>query len=124
MHAVEIGFFVLLHMFSSSALAAPEVGEDGRVACCAGELKEANHWCGATDSSPQSVTELELRVGETVELPRGEFKRVAIGDPSIADVRVRSPKDVTVVALKPGRTTVITWTTAQVRRDFAIQVKP
>lgn len=83
-----------------------------------------------TAPSPQKVTAPATQ--ETVTLARGKTRdltlsgltRVAVGDPSIADVKVLGASLLRITAGKAGKTTVIVWKDKGERREYPIIVNP
>lgn len=90
--------------------AAPAVAEDPAPA-----KAEA-----APEAKEQTVT---LKVGGKHMLKVLTLTRVALGDPSIADVETKGLELLVLSALKPGETTLLAWDKAGVRRTWRIVVK-
>ncbi len=69
----------------------------------------------------QEVKKLELREGEITTLPISSAQRIAIGDPTIADVKLISNKKLMLMAKAKGRTNLIIWD-ASGQREFIVEV--
>lgn len=69
--------------------------------------------------------DLKLAVGGsmTITLNRN-IARVALGDPSVADVSVAGPKALRVEGLKPGKTTILAWYADGGRASMGVIVSP
>ncbi len=71
------------------------------------------------DVGGQEGRVVRLAVGSQVTLEAPDLARVAVGDPSIADVRVERDR-IFVKATSAGRTTVLTWAKDGTRREHLI----
>lgn len=69
----------------------------------------------------QETKALELQEGEIITLPISSVRRIAIGDPAIADIKVISDKDLMLMARAKGQTELIIWD-ASGRREFTVEV--
>ncbi len=69
----------------------------------------------------QEAKALELQEGEIITLPISSVRRIAIGDPAIADIKVISDKDLMLMARAKGQTELIIWDGSG-RREFTIEV--
>ncbi len=69
----------------------------------------------------QETKALELQEGEIIILPISSVRRIAIGDPAIADIKVISDKDLMLMARAKGQTELIIWD-ASGRREFTVEV--
>ena len=69
----------------------------------------------------QETKALELQEGEIITLPISSVRRIAIGDPAIADIKIISDKDLMLMARAKGQTELIIWD-ASGRREFTIEV--
>jgi Flp pilus assembly secretin CpaC len=63
-----------------------------------------------------------LKVGETRRVEVGELKRIALGDPSIADVRTAGSHQLELVGVSPGKTTLLVWLASGERKSYLLQV--
>lgn len=76
------------------------------------------------EASPAAKEQtLTLKVGGKHKLKVLTLTRVALGDPSVADVETQGTEVVVLSALQPGETTLIAWDKAGVRRTWRIVVK-
>jgi pilus assembly protein CpaC len=77
----------------------------------------------AIDQATLHAEVITLAVGGAQVLPQAtDVKRVAVTDPTIADVVVLSTREILVNAYKVGSTTLIIWDTGDVARTFTIDV--
>ena len=67
--------------------------------------------------------EIKLFVNESKILDK-EAKRVAVGNPEVADVRVISDKEIIVLGKSSGKTNLIIWNKWDQREVLAIEVIP
>lgn len=67
-------------------------------------------------TTPASSTTLKLLLGQVESIPTEDLKRVAVGDPAIADVIVLSDHDLLLRAENRGSTTLIVWDAAGQRQ--------
>lgn len=68
---------------------------------------------------------LAVKVGGSgsVETPE-DIRRVAIGDASVADVKVAGPRKLIVEGVEPGETTLLFWLASGARQSWLIEVRP
>lgn len=94
----------------------------------AGVAALSQSWVGAQRQTPTVAIidrgALHLVVGEqrTVEVPG--LVRVAVGDPSVVDVRVVGRSELLVQALASGSTALMTWNQAGERHAWQLQSLP
>ncbi|WP_223640753.1 pilus assembly protein N-terminal domain-containing protein [Corallococcus sp. EGB] len=87
-------------------------------------------WAEAPAARPADAEELPP-ADETLTLKKGGkhmltvpgLSRVALGDPSVVDVKTTGVNGVEVSALKAGKTTLIVWSGDGARRTYRIVVK-
>lgn len=72
---------------------------------------------------PPADETLTLKKGAKHVLTVKDLSRVALGDPSIADVQTTGVDGVEVSALKAGKTTLMIWSGDGTRRTYRIVVK-
>ncbi len=70
-------------------------------------------------------TPMTIEISHSYYLNAGSaISRIAVADPSIADVAMASSTNLLVVAKKAGSTTLMVWTVNGMRQDFCINVNP
>lgn len=80
---------------------------------------------GPQPGDPMGNGELAIAVGGTGSIDAPEdIARVAIGDGSVADVRVVGARKLIVEGVEPGKTTVLFWLTSGARQAWLIDVRP
>ena len=67
--------------------------------------------------------ELVLRVGETREVQAHGLTRIALGDPSVADVAAFGADSVRVTGTSPGTTTLLVWNARGKRISMTVVVQ-
>jgi len=72
---------------------------------------------------PSTGPRLTVQVGHTLTHPAPNLQRVAIGDPEIADLTT-APGAVQLKGLRPGKTTVILWSSGNHRESLEVDVTP
>jgi serine/threonine-protein kinase len=65
---------------------------------------------------------LTLKPGEHREMTLPEMNRLAVGDPSVADVKVTGPDTVEIIAAHPGRTGLHMWSQDGTVRHYQVRV--
>lgn len=73
-------------------------------------------------SEPEVMHKVRLGIGTTKSLSLGCVKQLAIGDPSVADVKTTDHGDVLVTGVSEGMTTMLVWKCDQERVDYAVRV--
>lgn len=73
--------------------------------------------------SPSDPKQIQLYVGQSRLLPVFDLKRVAVGNPEIADVRVVSDRELMVLGKGAGMTNLILWE-GNVRTTHTVVVSP
>lgn len=69
--------------------------------------------------------QLAITVGGTEELTLPQdISRLAVGDPSVADISVEGQRTVRVVGVNPGKTTLLVWLSNGARESRLIDVQP
>lgn len=66
---------------------------------------------------------VKIALGGKKTLPMPGLSRVAVGDPTIADVKVLSGTDLEVTGENEGKTTLLVWLANGERKSFLIEVK-
>lgn len=75
------------------------------------------------EAMPQA--QLAIAVGNTEELTLPQdISRLAVGDPSVADISVEGQRTVRVVGVNPGKTTLLVWLSDGARESRLIDVQP
>lgn len=75
----------------------------------------------ASASQPADVITLPRGSSEVLQLP-ANLERVAIGDPSVANAVVVTPREILVNGVAIGSTTLIVWNRDEVPRAYTIEV--
>lgn len=76
----------------------------------------------AVPAQAQSLSEVKLAVGEHKVVPLQSMSRIAVGDATIADVKLRGPGQVELIGLHQGRTTLLVWNTSGDRVEVKVTV--
>lgn len=88
----------------------------------------AQHEAGDSSPSTSALTEggqLVVTLGGSGSIDtREDIQRVAIGDASVADVKVAGPRKLLIEGVEPGKTTLIFWGTSGARQIWLIEVRP
>jgi Flp pilus assembly secretin CpaC len=64
-----------------------------------------------------------LGVGYQKSFLAPDVKRVAVGDPKVADVTVVDGKEILLTGIAPGRTSLLVWRTNDVRSSYVVKVE-
>jgi serine/threonine protein kinase len=88
---------------------------------------ESRRWEVEVTAAPSPAkkverSQLKLVVGQQQVLDTDEISRLAIGDPAIADVKVIGDRQVMLVGLRAGKTTLIVWPVSGARKEFLVEV--
>jgi pilus assembly protein CpaC len=84
--------------------------------------------CAFADNAPvQDVTPavtdvITLKLGESTRRSFKDVVRVAIGDDSVADIRVPGPDTLVIEGKKVGHTTLMVWTRPNTRSLYDVTV--
>ena len=97
-----------------------------KVICCFFVILISSLWVinpcvAANPYRARQVEEVELLIGDLKVFPVEGLKRVAVGDPDVADVSIISDKEIMLMAKSEGMTTLVIWDKAG-KRSFAIKV--
>ena len=63
----------------------------------------------AQAEAPAQGPVISLHVGGSADVSQAKLNRVAVGDPSVADIRVTGADHIRVSALEAGKTTLLLW---------------
>jgi beta-lactamase regulating signal transducer with metallopeptidase domain len=66
---------------------------------------------------------LVLEVNQSLVIATEKLERIAIGDPTIADVKPRSRNQIEITGLSEGRTTMLVWTADGKKTTYLLDVK-
>lgn len=75
------------------------------------------------EAVPQAQVTLTVGSTEDLTLPQ-DISRLAVGDPSVADISVEGQRTVRVVGVSPGKTTLLVWLSNGTRESRLIDVQP
>lgn len=68
---------------------------------------------------------LVVKVGGSGSIDTAEdIQRVAIGDASVADVKVGGPRKLLIEGVEPGKTTLLFWLASGARQSWLVEVRP
>ncbi len=78
----------------------------------------------ATSASAQNAQELTVGVGTQKDMTiQGTIKRIAVGDPEVADVKTVGTSEVLVLGVAEGQTTLLIWLENGTRLSYLIKVR-
>ena len=74
-------------------------------------------------ADPASPTVISIHVGETAAINQTGLSKMAVGDPSIADVHPTGDDTAEVIGRSEGKTTLLVWDRADHRTAYVIDVE-